>query len=82
MGIDIRVPLGAMFTMLGLLLAAFGAFGNKAIYEQTLGIDVNFDWGIVLLVFGVLMLYLGLRSHPNGEISTEDGDADHRGGGH
>lgn len=73
MGIDIRVPLGAMFTLLGVLLTAFGIFGNKAIYQQTLGIDVNLDWGIVLLLFGVLMLFLGLRAEVEGEDLSEGG---------
>jgi hypothetical protein len=76
MGMDIRVPLGAMFALLGLLLTAFGVFGNKAIYAQTLGIDVNRDWGIVLLIFGAIMLYLGLRSPVESESPAEDGDAD------
>jgi hypothetical protein len=72
MGLDIRVPLGAMFSLLGILLTAFGLFGNKAIYAQTLGIDVNLYWGIVLLVFGVIMLFLGLRSQSRGEVRDEE----------
>lgn len=80
MGIDIRVPLGAMFTMLGLLLAAFGFFGDKAIYEQTLGINVNLEWGIVLLIFGAVMLALGLRSRPAGKGGDESESAAQRRG--
>jgi hypothetical protein len=76
MGIDIRVPLGAMFSLLGLLLTAFGIFGNKAIYSQTLGINVNLDWGIVLLLFGVLMLFLGLRAESKGEDLSGGGTSD------
>ncbi len=82
MGIDIRVPLGAMFTLLGLLLAGFGLFGNKAIYSQTLGIDVNLDWGLVLLAFGVLMLVLGLRAEAKGEVLSEGGTEDETPAGH
>lgn len=73
MGLDIRVPLGAMFTLLGVLLTAFGIFGSKAIYQQTLGIDVNLDWGIVLLVFGLVMLFLGLRAGNKDEVLSEGG---------
>jgi len=76
MGLDIRVPLGAMFTLLGLLLAGFGLFGTKAIYSQTLGINVNLDWGLVLLAFGVMMLYLGLRGLSRGEHLSEGGTED------
>ena len=75
MGIDIRVPLGAMFTMLGALLAAFGLWGNKAIYSQTLGIDVNLDWGVVLLIFGVIMLVMGLRA-PAAAPSSSDASSE------
>ena len=71
MGIDIRVPLGAMFSLLGLLLAGFGMFGDKTIYAQTLGINVNLEWGIVLLIFGVAMLALGLRARPVDEAPAE-----------
>lgn len=64
MGIDIRIPLGTMFGLLGLLLTGFGIFGDKSIYAQTLGINVNLDWGIVLLIFGIAMLALGFRAKP------------------
>jgi multisubunit Na+/H+ antiporter MnhG subunit len=73
MGLDIRVPLGAMFTLLGVLLTAFGLFGNKTIYQQTLGIDVNLDWGVVLLIFGLIMLFLGLRAGNKDEVLSEGG---------
>lgn len=61
MGLDIRIPIGLMFTALGILLTAYGLFGNRAIYAQSLGINVNLIWGIVLLVFGVLMTLAGRR---------------------
>ena len=76
MGVDIRVPLGAMFSLLGILLTGFGIFGNKAIYSQTLGINVNLDWGIVLLIFGVVMLVLGVRSEEHGDVPTEGQDVE------
>ena len=62
MGLDIRIPLGMMFTILGCLLAGFGFFSDPAIYQRSLGIDVNLWWGLVLLVFGALMLCLGRRA--------------------
>ena len=82
MGIDIRVPLGAMFSLLGLLLTAFGIFGDKSIYAQTLGIDVNLDWGVVLLAFGIFMLFLGMRGQSRGENPSEQDRAEPRRGGH
>ena len=62
MGLDIRIPLGMMFTILGVLLVGFGFFSDPAIYQRSLGIDVNLWWGLVLLAFGALMLWLGWRA--------------------
>ena len=62
MGLDIRIPLGVMFTLLGLLLAGFGFLSDAAIYQRSLGIDVNLWWGLVLLAFGTVMLGFGWRA--------------------
>jgi len=62
MGLDIRLPIGMLFTSFGILLIAFGVFSNPLLYAQSLGINVNLVWGIVLLVFGLAMLVLGARA--------------------
>ena len=67
MGLDIRLPIGLLFTIFGVLLTIFGLLSNPALYsEHSLGINVNFGWGIVLFVFGLIMLFLGARAmkHP------------------
>ncbi|MFY9557299.1 MAG: hypothetical protein WAV20_02970 [Blastocatellia bacterium] len=61
MGLDIRVPIGLMFTLFGLLLLVYGLISDKAIYQRSLGINVNLAWGAVLLIFGLVMLTLGRR---------------------
>lgn len=61
MGLDIRLPIGLIFTTLGLVLAVFGVFGDHAIYERSLGYNVNLWWGLVLLVFGLVNLYYGRK---------------------
>ena len=61
MGLDIRLPIGLLFSVLGLLLAGFGAFSNKGIYQRSLGFNVNLAWGVVLLVFGIIMVVFGNR---------------------
>ena len=63
MRLDIRLPLGLLFIIFGLLLAGFGLLSDKQLYERSLGIDVNFWWGVVMLLFGVVMAVLGRRSH-------------------
>ncbi len=62
MGIDIRLPLGTLFSLLGLILIVYGAVSDPSRYQQSLGININVDWGIVLLIFGLLMLLLARRS--------------------
>jgi hypothetical protein len=62
MGLDIRLPIGMLFSILGIMLIAFGLLSDPAMYVQSLGINVNFRWGIVLLIFGAIMLYLGARA--------------------
>jgi intracellular septation protein A len=61
MNFDLRLPIGIMFSLFGLILTVFGAISDKAIYQHSLGININLVWGIVLLVFGVFMLFLALR---------------------
>ena len=43
-----------MFSLIGVLLMGFGAANSAD--SQRLGMNINLVWGIVLLVFGVLML--------------------------
>jgi hypothetical protein len=76
MGLDIRLPIGLLFSVIGLLLVGFGALGDKVIYQRSLGLNVNLAWGAVLLVFGLIMLLLGRRSsatHPHAESSPDGG---------
>lgn len=58
MHLDLRLPLGLMFTIFGAMLTIYGLVSDHAIYARSLGIDVNLWWGIVLLIFGVAMLAL------------------------
>jgi multisubunit Na+/H+ antiporter MnhG subunit len=62
MGLDIRTPIGLMFGIFGLLLAGYGFLTRGSdIYQRSLGYNINLEWGAVLLVFGVVMLYFGRR---------------------
>ena len=64
MGLDIRWPIGLMFTLIGALLAINGAM-VKSDHAVSLGVNINLIWGIVLLVFGVLMLAGAMRGGKN-----------------
>jgi len=62
LGLDIRIPIGSLFVILGALLAGYGLLGNPALYRRSLGIDINLWWGAVLLAFGLGMLALAWRA--------------------
>jgi len=62
MGLDIRLPIGLMFGLLGAVLAIYGVVSDPAIYARSLGYNVNLWWGVTLLVFGAICLYLGRGS--------------------
>ena len=63
MDLDVRLPIGLMFSSFGVLLAGFGLASDPRIYqEHSLGINVNFGWGLVLLLFGVTMLGFAVRA--------------------
>jgi len=56
MTLDLRIPIGLLFSLLGVLLAGYGLVSDRALYRASLGININLWWGLALLVFGVVML--------------------------
>ena len=72
MHLDIRIPIGLLFSAIGLLLVFYGAVSESSLYDRSLGININLWWGGALLVFGAAMLSLsrkslrGLRRPPRG----------------
>lgn len=64
MKLDIKIPIGLLFTIFGLVLAIYGlATGNDAgFYDKSLGSNVNLWTGIIMLVFGILMLLLAWKT--------------------
>ena len=61
MNFDLRLPIGALFTLYGALLVLYGLWGDKAQYARSLGLNVNLIWGVVLLVLGLSMLIARAR---------------------
>ena len=61
MGLDVRLPVGVMFAIMGALLAGYGVLGDQSIYARSLGINVNTIWGGVMIVFGAVLLILASR---------------------
>ncbi len=65
MDLDIRLPIGMMFTVIGALLTGYGLVADTSIFARSLGINVDVIWGAVLLVFGVAFVIAGRRGAPN-----------------
>ena len=70
MKLDVRLPIGLMFTCIGLIMAIYGLVSDPKIYALSLGININLWWGLVLVVFGGLMLALAWRG------AGKDGEED------
>jgi hypothetical protein len=64
MNLDLRIPMGLMFTLTGAIMTVWGikTNGNAELYARSLGISANLWWGLVLLIFGLTMFILGQRS--------------------
>jgi hypothetical protein len=61
MGLDIRLPIGLLFSIFGVLLIGYGVLGDESIYARSLDVNINLWWGIVMLGFGLVMFVLGKR---------------------
>jgi len=61
--VDIRIPIGLMFSILGVLITIFGfvTMSDAEMYQKSLNINVNIIMGILMLVFGVIMLFFSWR---------------------
>jgi hypothetical protein len=61
--LDLRLPIGALFTVLGVMLAGFGLVtgGDTEMYAKSGGMNINLIWGVVMLVTGVLFLLAARR---------------------
>jgi hypothetical protein len=82
MGLDIRLPIGLMFSIIGALLTVYGAVaGDRSL---RLGINVNLVWGACILVFGLIMLasWKFIRRTPHAPHAVEPPPGDRPRGGH
>ncbi len=70
MRVDIRLPLGLMFVVLGFLLAIYGIFSDPEIYERSLGVNINLAWGTIMLLFGAILLILNFRKKKGNNDET------------
>lgn len=74
MQLDIRLPIGLMFTLLGALLVIFGLIADQRTLHNSLGINVNLWWGLVMLVFGGVMTLLGRRGTASVRLAEDSAE--------
>jgi len=55
MKLDIRIPIGGMFLVDGLILMGYGLFGHPDL-ARTQGTNINLFWGAAMALFGGTML--------------------------
>ena len=74
---DIRVLIGGLFVLYGLMLAIAGFFTSDKARAKAAGININLWLGIGMLVLGLLFLLWRvlnpLRVEPDGD-APDDGD--------
>ena len=77
MGLDLRWPIGLMFTLFGLMLSITGLFeaSNAEMWKPSLGINIDLWWGLLLLVFGVFMLAMAKKGAKSTSQPSEHQDA-------
>ncbi|MGC2298875.1 MAG: hypothetical protein WA476_08740 [Acidobacteriaceae bacterium] len=76
MSLDLRIPMGLMFLIVGALLAIYGFVTRGSdIYSRSAGMDINLIWGIVMLVFGLTMFLLGRRADKHPKAPPVEGTA-------
>jgi hypothetical protein len=68
---DIRLPIGLLFSIIGVIITIFGFMTKGAeIYKHSLGININIYSGISLVVFGGIMLAMAYSAQ--GKASQGD----------
>jgi len=64
MGLDIRLPIGIIFTIYGAILIVYGLVADPAIFANSVGVNIDVWWGALMLVFGLVMGLMAFRASP------------------
>ena len=68
MQLDIRLPIGLMFSVLGVLLIVVGIIVPQGAAQP---MNVNLWWGAVMFLFGAIMFVLGRRGTASARLAEE-----------
>jgi hypothetical protein len=73
--VDIRLPVGAIFTIYGVLLTVYGLIpGDGEARHMLLGLQVNIVAGVGMLIFGLSFLYLARKGTPTVRSSSSSAE--------
>jgi membrane protein implicated in regulation of membrane protease activity len=78
--LDVRWPIGTLFAALWLLLSGYGlaSAGNTEQYARSLTVNVNLWWGLVMLLFGLVLLlaaWVGRRTLQGTQLRSPEAEA-------
>jgi len=83
MSLDLRIPMGLLFTIVGVIMTVYGFFTRGSeIYQRSAGMNINLIWGLVMLIFGVTMYALGRRADKRPRATQTEGTTRPLGHGH
>jgi hypothetical protein len=74
MSFDLRLPIGLLFAVFGVILALDGLVAHTLVLD----INVNLWWGVVLIVFGALMLFFASRARNAAPVRSAPDDGPRR----
>ena len=69
MQLDVRLPIGLMFSLFGLILAVLGLVKGSEQTQRLFGLNLDLAWGLVVLAFGLVMLVIALRARKKNDGS-------------
>ncbi|MFT3783871.1 MAG: hypothetical protein QM790_17815 [Nibricoccus sp.] len=62
MNLDVRLPMGLLFALIGAILMVHGFTADPEIFKtHSLGININVRWGLIIFAFGAIMLFLARK---------------------
>ncbi|GAA0954397.1 hypothetical protein [Actinocorallia libanotica] len=74
--LDIRVVIGGLFTIYGVILTITGIIDSPAARAKAEGVDINLWVGLAMLVFGLCFLFWSMRNPRHQVHEGHDPDED------
>ena len=80
MGVNIKLPIGLMFSVLGMLLTIYGLVtaSDTEMYEKSLNINVNLWTGLLMLALAGIMLISLIFDKKAREMTAEKQESEEK----